>query len=166
MSRLRCITLFLVLIFSLVPLGMTHAIDQITLYVPAFQGPGALGRNVTTILNLQVWQTFRHTPRPSNPEKLDFGIGLVIWDTRPLNESSHRDAEERAMALEMSAQMTMWGKVYPTEMAPWQNAIFPYLSTMIFASVNSSAGRWSTKVIQSVSIPLGTATKWRHSIEP
>jgi hypothetical protein len=113
MSRLKCVFSLCVLVLSLVPLASVFAVDQITLYVPAFEGPGALGRNVATILNLQVWQTFRRAPWPNNPENLDFGRGLVIWDSHPLPEPSHRCAEERAMALEVSAQMTMWGKVYP-----------------------------------------------------
>jgi hypothetical protein len=87
------------------------AVDQITLYVPAFEGPGALGQNVATILNLQIWHTFRQAPWP-NPNKLDFGKGLIVWDPVPLATQSHSEAERRAKELEVFAQIVLWGKAY------------------------------------------------------
>ena len=50
--------------------------QEFRLYVPAFTGPDALGTNVATVLNLQVWQTLRRAPTP-NPDALDFGRG--VW---------------------------------------------------------------------------------------
>jgi hypothetical protein len=86
-------------------------VDQITAYVPAFDGPGALGQNVATTLTLQIWHTFRQTPWP-NPNKLDFGKGLIVWDPRPLATQSHSEAERRATDLEVLAQIVLWGKAY------------------------------------------------------
>jgi len=96
----------------LCPLGSVHgAVDQIALFIPAFEGPGALGQNVATVLNLQIWQTFRRAPWPDNPNKLDFGKGLIVWDKEPLPSQSHTVAERAAM--ETLAQLVFWGKAYP-----------------------------------------------------
>jgi hypothetical protein len=95
------------------PVVADAAPDQISLFIPAFEGPGALGRNVATVLNLQIWQTFRRAPWPHNPEKLDFGRGLIIWDKVPLKSQSHEEAESMAKDLSIQAQMVFWGKAYP-----------------------------------------------------
>ena len=113
MKRLQRVLLFLIFLCILCSIPRADAIDEITLYVPAFQGPDGLGHNVATILNLQIWQTFRRAPWPDNPEKLDFGKGLIIWDNTPLLSANHRSAEERAMAIDVLAQMVLWGKAYP-----------------------------------------------------
>jgi hypothetical protein len=88
------------------------ATDEVTLYLPVFEGPDTLGKNVATILSLQVWETFRQSPWP-NPNNLDFGKGLVIWDIEPLKTQSHLEAERRAMELAILAQVVLWGKAYP-----------------------------------------------------
>ena len=51
--------------------------DQITVFVPAFDGPGMLGRNVSTVLLLQIAQTSRRLPWPDNPEGHDFGEAMI-----------------------------------------------------------------------------------------
>ena len=80
---------------------------QVTLFVPAFDGPGSLGRNVATILNLQVWQTLRKAPTP-NPANRNFGSGMVLWDDRPLAASDHESAERAAR--NNTADLVLWGK--------------------------------------------------------
>ena len=51
--------------------------DEIRLYVPAFDGPGSLGKNVATILNLQIWRTLRKEP-DKDPKGEDFGRGMMV----------------------------------------------------------------------------------------
>jgi hypothetical protein len=79
----------------------------VTLFVPAFEGPDSLGRNVATILNLQVWQTLRRAPFP-NPTNLNFGDGLVLWGDTPLIPQDHEGAEQGARL--NSADLVLWGK--------------------------------------------------------
>jgi hypothetical protein len=79
----------------------------ITLLVPPFDGPEALGINVATILNLQVWQTLRKAPYP-NPSRLNFGDGLVTWSDQPLASQTHDDALRAARQNE--ADLVLWGK--------------------------------------------------------
>ena len=90
--------------------------DVVTLYMPAFYGPGAIGQNVATILNLQIWRTLRKAPTP-NPKKLGFGRGLVVWDTQTLRDPSFMAAEDTARyGLEVGdgrrvyPQLVLWGK--------------------------------------------------------
>ena len=83
--------------------------DQITLYTPAFEGPGVLGRAVATILNLQLFQTLR-VPRPipgATPT-----LGVVVWGQQPLDRYEHTYAELRAEQGNLLAQAVFWGKVY------------------------------------------------------
>lgn len=87
--------------------------DQITLYLPAFEGPGVLGQNVATVLNLRIWTTLRRKPWPDNPLNLDFGKGLIIWNPNPLAKQSHLAAEASAKNINHLAQMALWGKAYP-----------------------------------------------------
>lgn len=104
------------LLFSIVLLaGPVFAAvpDQITLYLPAFEGPGALGQNVATILNLRIWTTLRRKPWPANPDNLDFGKGLIVWNRSPLSTQSHHEAENEARSINLLAQMVLWGKAYP-----------------------------------------------------
>lgn len=79
----------------------------VTLFVPAFEGPDSLGRNVATILNLQIWQTLRKAPFP-NPSNLKFGDGLVIWDDAPLSPQTHDRAER--VGRDNDADVVLWGK--------------------------------------------------------
>jgi hypothetical protein len=78
----------------------------VTLFVPAFDGPGSLGRNVATILNLQVWQTLRKAPFP-NPSNVTFGDGLVLWDDKPLSPHTHDQAVRAAR--DSAADLVLWG---------------------------------------------------------
>ena len=87
--------------------------DQITLFVPAFEGSKSLGKNVATVLNLQIWRTLRRAPWPNNPDNLDFGKGLILWDKIPLKEQSHIYVERIAADLSVLAQLVLWGKAFP-----------------------------------------------------
>jgi hypothetical protein len=107
----------LVLCLSSAASGATGTNDDlVTLYMPAFYGPGAIGQNVTTILNLQIWRTLRKAPTP-NLKKLDFGRGLVVWDTQTLREPSFLSAEDSARhgvqlgdGSRVYPQLVLWGK--------------------------------------------------------
>lgn len=81
------------------------------LYIPAFEGPEALGTNVATILNLQIWQTFRRAPSP-NENELDFGHAGIIWDPNELPAQSHSAAEKELRSWDVLGQMVLWGKAY------------------------------------------------------
>jgi hypothetical protein len=87
--------------------------DQITVYAPAFEGPDALGRNVATILQLQLWSSFRRMPWPDNPQGHDFGPAVIVWDAEPLPELDHAFAEAAARGANLLAQMVIWGRAYP-----------------------------------------------------
>jgi hypothetical protein len=87
--------------------------DQITVYAPAFEGPGALGRNVATILQLQLWHSFRRMPWPRNPENHDFGPAVIVWGPEPLPGLDHDHAESAAQRFDLLAQMAIWGRAYP-----------------------------------------------------
>jgi hypothetical protein len=96
--------------------GSTAALvnpDQITVYAPAFAGPDALGRNVATILQLQLWHSFRRMPWPDNPENHDFGPAVIVWDARTLPELDHASAEVAAGRADLLAQIVIWGRAYP-----------------------------------------------------
>ena len=111
-GRLTNKILTLVFVALLIATGQAYGgVDEIRLYIPSFQGPGDLGRNVATVLNLQIWRTLRREPWP-NPQSLDFGGGLIVWGPNPLDESSHREAERKAMEDHIWAQMTLWGEAF------------------------------------------------------
>ncbi len=92
---------------------MVSGADQVTLYVPAFQSDDAnLGLAVATVLNLQVWQTLRESPTP-NPDSLDFGKGVVVWDNEPLSSADFGTAEQAAARTQdPPPQLVLWGKCY------------------------------------------------------
>lgn len=107
------LTAFLLLIITCLPSGTSAAegtVDQVALYVPAFDGPQPLARNVATVLNLQTWRTLRKAPTP-NPHKRNFGKGLIWWGDQPLQQASQEEAEQAARNL--GAQMTLWGYAQP-----------------------------------------------------
>ena len=87
--------------------------DEITVYFPAFAGVGSLGRNVTTVLSLQLAQTMRRAPWPENPRQHDFGSGLILWSKSPLANLSHQQAALDAAAPDVLAQIVVWGSVHP-----------------------------------------------------
>lgn len=104
----------ILLIAILLSFGMKPLFaDQITLFVPAFEGPGSIGRNVATVLNLRIWSSFRRKPWPNNPKSLDFGKGQIIWDHNPLKLQSHQEAETIATSINVLAQAVLWGNTHP-----------------------------------------------------
>ncbi len=105
------IALAILLLLLSGPVLLQAVEDEFIVYVPAFKSPDKLGQNVATILNMQVWQTFRIAPTP-NPEGLDFGRGKVLWDTQTLPEQTHRSAEEAAQSYEVFAQFVLWGQAF------------------------------------------------------
>ena len=115
MSRSRecfliAVTLVTLLVFATTAIAQSRCRD-FCLYVPAFEGPEALGRNVATILNLQIWQTFRRSPSP-NENELDFGHAGIIWDPNELAVQSHAAAEKELKGWDLLGQMILWGKAY------------------------------------------------------
>ena len=106
MSVLRRLALALPLVLLL---PFEAEAQRVALYIPAFEGEDALGRNVATVLNLQIWQTLRKAPFP-NPQRISFGEGMVIWDDVPLSSQTHEGAVEAAR--EFGADMVLWGKAW------------------------------------------------------
>ena len=93
--------------------GNAHAdIDEIRLYIPAFEGPDSLGKNVATILNLQIWRTLRREP-DRDPRGEDFGRGMIVWGVTPLKEGSHVGAEQAATKDNIASQFVLWGETFP-----------------------------------------------------
>lgn len=83
--------------------------DEITVYFPALIGEKFLGRNVATVLLLQLMQTFRIAPWPRNPQGHHFGSGMVRWSEDPLSIPTHREATVAATRLNLLAQIVVWG---------------------------------------------------------
>lgn len=112
-SRMNKLGITCLIIGSLMLPIKSSLADKITLFIPAFDGPDSIGRNVATVLNLRIWSSFRKKPWPHNPKNLDFGKGEVVWDHNSLNAQSHEEAEATAMNSKILAQMVLWGKTYP-----------------------------------------------------
>lgn len=104
---------WIVLCMSLTNTAAIAQPDQIALFIPAFEGPAELGRNVATVLNLRIWSTLRRKPWPHNPKDLDFGKGLIVWDPQAMPHQSHQQAETIASEINVLAQVALWGKAYP-----------------------------------------------------
>lgn len=108
-------TLLAILITLMVGVPPASAItnpDEIIVYIPAFESEGALGQNVATILNFQVWHTLRRYPWPNNPQNHDFGPATIIWSDRPIDNTRHDSATQRAKQITVLAQIVLWGKAY------------------------------------------------------
>lgn len=88
-----------------------HNPDQITVYFPAFKGPDNLGRNVSTVLSLQLAQTTRRMPWPKNKNNHDFGEGIIRWNAKPLENDSVTGLIDAAQRSNLLAQIVVAGKV-------------------------------------------------------
>lgn len=102
------LTTLLILIASR---NISADVDEIRLFVPVFEGPGSLGKNVATIMNLQIWRTLRREP-DRNPQGEDFGRGMIVWSTTPLAIASHDHAEELATHDNIFSQFVLWGETF------------------------------------------------------
>lgn len=105
--------------------------DEIRLYIPAFEGPGDLGKNVATILNLQIWRTLRMEP-DKDPQGEDFGRGMIVWGESPLEIAGHITAEIAATLDDnISSQFVFWGEIFP-----YGNGVIgqTYLSIPVFSN--------------------------------
>lgn len=112
MMRLSALALSVVFWTSLA-LGQTvNNPDQITTYFPAFEGEGNLGRNVATVLSLQLAQTTRRAPWPDNPQDHDFGEGMIRWSEEALDVASHEAAQTAGQSIRLLAQLVVWGRVH------------------------------------------------------
>ena len=119
---------------------------EFCLFIPAFHGPGALGLNVATVLNLQVWKTFRRKPfvaAPAPPSPLDFGSAGIVWATTQLPAQSHEAAERALKRWQLGGQVVLWGQAYPYGDGV---AVQPRLSMPLYAD-----GRKSRNEIWQVS---------------
>jgi hypothetical protein len=83
--------------------------DQITVFFPAFVGDANLGRNVSTVLSLQLAQTTRKHPWPDNPDKLDFGRGMIKWSPNAFSITQHQAVLSMAQQHKLLAQMVVLG---------------------------------------------------------
>ena len=86
-------------------------VDEIRLYIPAFEGPDSLGKNVATILNLQIWRTLRQEP-DKDPRGENFGRGMVVWGDEPIKAASHVTAEQTATEDNIASQLVLWGETF------------------------------------------------------
>jgi hypothetical protein len=106
---MRLLVYFLCLSGCLLPLKAQINPDQITIYFPAFTGQELLGRNVSTVLSLQLAQTTRKKPWPHNPKNLDFGRGMIKWDGNAYGVTQYKQAVIKAQSNELLAQMIVLG---------------------------------------------------------
>ena len=100
----------LLLAVNLVRASDTNNLDQITVLVPALEGPNSLGRNVGTLLSLQLAQTMRSKPWAEGVVGDVFGEGYVRYTPEVLVESTHKAAIDAAGARNVRAQLVVWGR--------------------------------------------------------
>lgn len=93
----------------LAPVAAQNNPDQITVFFPAFSGDSTLGRNVSTVLSLQLAQTTRKSPWPHNPDKLDFGQGMIKWSPDAIAINQRQKAITAAQQSKLLAQMVVLG---------------------------------------------------------
>ena len=93
----------------LAPVAAQNNPDQITVFFPAFSGDSTLGRNVSTVLSLQLAQTTRKSPWPDNPDKLDFGQGMIKWSPDAIAINQRQKAIAQAQHSKLLAQMVVLG---------------------------------------------------------
>lgn len=84
--------------------------DQITVYFPPFSSSGNIGKNVSTVLSLQLAQTARKAPWPHNPQQHDFGQGLIRWGNTAVADHSVWAVTKIAQSLDLLAQIVVIGK--------------------------------------------------------
>lgn len=107
MRSLLCIVCLLA---NLATVNAQNNPDQITVYFPAFSGDSnTLGRNVSTVLSLQLAQTTRKAPWPDNPDKLDFGQGMIKWSPNAIAINQRQMAITEAQQSKLLAQMVVLG---------------------------------------------------------
>lgn len=87
-----------------------HNPDQITVYFPPIASADNLGRNVATVLSLQLAQTARSAPWPDNPQQHDFGQGLIRWGNEPITDYSIAALNKTAQSVDLLAQIVVVGK--------------------------------------------------------
>jgi hypothetical protein len=112
----RLVAASLALVLALL-IGLSRATpttnpDQITVFFPAFDGPGSLGQNASIVLSLQLAQTSRRIPWPENPDDHDFGPSEINWSVDPLSAASHEAADAAAKRRERLAQIVVWGRAF------------------------------------------------------
>ncbi|MBL3611246.1 tetratricopeptide repeat protein [Rhodovulum sulfidophilum] len=86
--------------------------DQINILFYALGGSSNLGRNVATVLSLQLAQTGRQFPWPDNRESHDFNRTALVYDSAPLAPPTHEAAVAAASDLMATAQIVVWGATY------------------------------------------------------
>jgi len=106
------------------------------LLAPAFTSTSKLGPNVSRLLALQVWTTFRRQPAP-NPEKLDFGRGEVDWSDNPLDELSAETARQAGKTSQR--QLVLWGSAFQYGSGVLVEA---RLTIPDVSGASTRAGRW------------------------
>jgi len=103
------LTVLLLILWSTAGFAVQNP-DQITVFFPAFEGPGKLGLNVSTVLSLQLAQTTRRYPWPENPKNHDFGEGIIRWSATPLENYSVSEMTKVAQRNNLLAQIVVAGK--------------------------------------------------------
>ena len=85
---------------------------EISVAVPRFVGPAELSAGVTTILQLQIWQTLR-ARAPANGGAGLLGEGVVKTGEARLPRLSHATAEAFGHHAQVLSQLVLWGTVQP-----------------------------------------------------
>ncbi len=106
---IRLLAALLLMLWSTASFAVQNP-DQITVFFPAFEGPGKLGLNVSTVLSLQLAQTTRRHPWPENPKDHDFGEGMIRWSAVPLENYSVSEMTKVAQSNNLLAQIVVAGK--------------------------------------------------------
>lgn len=85
--------------------------DTVRLLVPAFEGPDALGLNVSTILLLEIFNTLDMS-QSSDMKRRSFGHGETVWSPLPLRDLSHTGAADMAAHEDTACpkQLVLWGR--------------------------------------------------------
>ena len=140
--------LLVILLSGSLALNIVSA-KPVAVFVPRFEGPGALSLNVSTILSLYIWTTLRMSPTP-NPKKETFGSGIVRWSADPLPDPSIESAVDAARGTH--SEMVLWGFVQDYGPGVIVQA-FLTIPTPVVES-NASNGAWIVK-IDNANIVLG-----------
>ena len=88
-----------------------HAAEEISIYVPPFDGPTGLSQSVNTILRLQIWQTLRKVAEQGTSAAESLGDGTVKWGPHNLPTLSYLAADAFAGHARILSQIVLFGTV-------------------------------------------------------
>lgn len=112
MTLARCLIAAIALTIAVAVPIAAAAEREISVAVVRFEGPGELSAGVTTILQLQIWQTLR-AQAPENSGAGALGAGTVKTGEARLPRLSHATAEAFGRHARVLSQLVLWGTVQP-----------------------------------------------------